>query len=615
MDHSGSPQRAGRLGDPARMAFRQIVVAARIAVLALCVGTGPAAADVESRREPVRVLIINSFGRENSPYDVFASAFRSELVRHVATPIAFFETSLDGARFDPAVDAAPFARFLADRFAGRPPDLVVPIGPLAARFYTEQRDELFPDTPMLVAAAEQRFLGEDALAPGDASVTLRLDIGLLLENILQLLPDTKRVVVVLGHSPIEQFWAGVTRAELARFEDRVSIEFLDALPLEEVEKRIGSLPPETAILFTQMFVDGAGISREHDSTLARLHAVANAPMFGLYDSQLGKGIVGGPLMPERTAAIHTAETARIQLADHEVPAAPAFEIVDLASPVYDARELRRWQIPQKRLPQASEIRFEPPSVWQQYRGTVIAAVVVLGLQSALLAGLLVQRSRRHSAEHEARQLSGRILTAHEEERRRLARELHDDVTPRLARLAIEAQRMRLQGGSSPDVDEAFPMHDELVRLSEDVHAFSYRLHSTVLDDLGLVDALRAECDRASEGQGLRVRFDPGTTPERLPGELASCLFRIAQEALRNVARHARASLVEVSLVRNDAGLRLRVTDDGIGFDAETSPRRPGLGLASMRARIRQVDGSVLIESEPGTGTTIVAWVPWPEGSP
>jgi signal transduction histidine kinase len=112
------------------------------------------------------------------------------------------------------------------------------------------------------------------------------------------------------------------------------------------------------------------------------------------------------------------------------------------------------------------------------------------------------------------------------------------------------------------------MREELVRLSEDVHALSYRLHSSVLDDLGLVEALRAECDRVARREPMRVNLEARDVPHKLPREAALCLFRVAQETLRNVARHANARTADVSLAVEDAGLRLAVRDDGVGFDVE-----------------------------------------------
>jgi len=213
----------------------------------------------------------------------------------------------------------------------------------------------------------------------------------------------------------------------------------------------------------------------------------------------------------------------------------------------------------------------------------------------------VEKSHR-----EIQQLAGRLISAHEDERQRLARELHDDLTQRLARLAIDAGRME----SAVDAPEGMRLLREgLVRLSEDVHALSYRLHPSVLDDLGLVEALKAECDRVMRHGELRVDVEASAAPGILPAEVSLCLFRVAQEALSNAARHAHASAVTVVLSSRSRGLRLAVSDNGSGFDPDGPRGRASLGLASMRERVRLLHGELDIKSTPGRGTTVVAWVP------
>ncbi len=564
--------------------------------------------------EPKKVLIIDSFSPLNSPYDEFATRFRAELMQRAATPIAFYDISLDGAFFDPARDAGPFVRFLQERFRGSRPDLVIPLGPVANAFYAQHREELFPETPVLVAMAEERALRGVPLGPRDATTLIRLDIRRVFENILQVLPETSTIVVVIGDSPIEHYWINVVRAEVKSIEGRVSILYLNKLSLEAIEKQVASLPPHSAILFPQMYVDGAGVPHRQDRALAAIRAAANAPIFGLFASQLGKGIVGGPLISEQDGAMRAAGVASEMLSGAPT-AGRAPGPLELGTPAYDWRELKAWGIPESRLPRERAILFRQPSLWEQHSSAIVVALVVVIVQSALVAGLLMQRARRRRAEEEALLLSGRILSAHEDEHRGLARELHDDVTPRLARLAIEAARTQRDGQAGPRGPGALSMHDELVRLSEDVHAFSYRLHPSVLDDLGLVDALRAECDRISHGQGIEVDLKVGNVPERMPREVALCLFRIAQEALRNIVRHAQARTASISLAGRDNGLALVIADDGVGFDPGGARERPSLGHASMRERVRQLDGDLRIRSAPGTGTAIVAWVPLPPDSP
>ncbi|MEO8125176.1 MAG: sensor histidine kinase [Burkholderiales bacterium] len=575
-------------------------------LLGACLALGLVSVSMAAGEPLTRVLIINSFSGANAGYDIFTSDFRSELAQDNATPIAFFEVSLDGARFDPAADTEAYVRFLRDRFADRPLDLVVLVGPPATSFYAQNRARLFPTVPMLIGAAEQRIMRAVPLGPSDGSSTMSLDLKRVFAHIMEVLPDTKRIVVVIGDSPFERFWVATVREEEKSYAIGAKLEIWNELSLQAVEQRAASLPPDSAILFAEMYVDGAGVSRHQDHVLARLHALANAPIFGLFTSQLGKGIVGGPLLSEQVVATRVAKVAHAILSG-EVGAALHSPVVELATPEYDWRELQRWRIPERRLPAGSKVDFREPSLWQQYKWTVVATLAVLLLQSALLAGLLLQRAHRRRAEREALSLSGRILTAHEDERRHLARELHDDITPRLARLAIDVARTTPGNAVAGD---ALSIQSELARLSEDVHGFSYRLHPTVLDDLGLPDALRAECDRIASGQQLDVALNVEGVPDKLPGDVALCTYRIAQEALRNIARHAHAKTVRVSMLTKDGGLQLSVVDDGVGFDASAPRARVGLGHASMRERVRQLGGRLQVRSLAGQGTSIVAWVPF-----
>jgi signal transduction histidine kinase len=243
---------------------------------------------------------------------------------------------------------------------------------------------------------------------------------------------------------------------------------------------------------------------------------------------------------------------------------------------------------------------------------------VILVQAALISWLLYEQAQRRHSEAAAHQLSRRLINAQEEERARLARELHDDVTQRLAALAIDAARIDAARDEPKSASPAGgatmrSLREGLVQLSEDVHALSYRLHPSILTDLGLIEALKSECESFSQ-YPIQLELNAADIPERLPQDMALCLFRIAQEGLRNVARHAGASRTEVWLRRVDGGLQLAVRDNGAGFDP--GQRRVGgsLGLDSMRQRAISLGGKVDIESSPGHGTTVLAWVPVAGGS-
>ena len=146
-------------------------------------------------------------------------------------------------------------------------------------------------------------------------------------------------------------------------------------------------------------------------------------------------------------------------------------------------------------------------------------------------------------------------------------------------------------------------------LSEDVHALSRQLHPSILDDLGLVDALRSECASVARREGVAVAYRPDDVPASLPKDVALCVYRVAQEALRNVVKHAGTEEARVSLVRPGRELILTVQDRGVGFDAAEVRSREGLGLSSMEERVRLVRGNSSVDSEPGRGTTVTVRVP------
>jgi PAS domain S-box-containing protein len=224
-------------------------------------------------------------------------------------------------------------------------------------------------------------------------------------------------------------------------------------------------------------------------------------------------------------------------------------------------------------------------------------------------GVLRDITEHKRAEDALRDLSRRLIRAQEEERALLARELHDDVTQRVAVLAIEAGRAELAATEGSQRQAMRSVREGLVRLSEDIHSLAYQLHPSVLDELGLAEALRAECERVCGQARVDFSLELDPLPASVGRDAALCLFRVAQGALNNVTRHAGARAASVTLRQMDGGLLLAVRDDGVGFNPAIPGTGMSLGLASMRERVRLVNGTLDIESAPGRGTEIIAWVP------
>lgn len=224
---------------------------------------------------------------------------------------------------------------------------------------------------------------------------------------------------------------------------------------------------------------------------------------------------------------------------------------------------------------------------------------------------------RLRTERQLQSLTAELMTAQEEERRRIARELHDDVNQRLALLAIDMANM-LSDPSTLTIrakETIQSLNQRLVRISDDVRRMAYQFHPSILDDLGLTAALKHMADEWSEKTGIKTVIVQEETTDPLPRDIASCLYRVAQESLTNIMKHARAARVELELTCGDQEITLSIYDTGVGFDLnDIRTRHPGLGLVNMRERVRSVQGRLDIQSELGRGTHIIVHIPF-SGAP
>jgi PAS domain S-box-containing protein len=217
---------------------------------------------------------------------------------------------------------------------------------------------------------------------------------------------------------------------------------------------------------------------------------------------------------------------------------------------------------------------------------------------------------RKLAEDALASVGRRLMEAQEEERTWIARELHDDIVQRVALVAVELERCDQH---APDATTGVPDYigqacQSLSELGKDIQALSHRLHSSKLEYLGLVSAAKSFCQELSEQRNVRIEFKHSDIPAAIPREISLCLFRVLQEALQNAAKHSGAQDFAVEVNGTQDGIRLSVTDSGIGFDWQDAINRRGIGLISMRERLHLVNGELSIQSDPGRGTTVRAQV-------
>jgi signal transduction histidine kinase len=245
----------------------------------------------------------------------------------------------------------------------------------------------------------------------------------------------------------------------------------------------------------------------------------------------------------------------------------------------------------------------------------VGVLSFLTAQALLIFGLLVNRVRRGRVERALREshgkieyLAGRLILAQEEERRYLARELHDDLSQQVAALSIDLGTLGREAGDSVPARVA-ALQESANRVSDRIHQMSHDLHSSTLEHVGLAATLRAYCEEFTGREGIAValRVEEGLDP--ISADAALCLYRVAQEALRNVAKHSGARTVEVTLSRSGESIELRVGDHGRGFDRKQAAAGQGLGLASMEERMKLLRGTLELKTRPGAGTEIRAQVP------
>lgn len=347
--------------------------------------------------EAKRVLVVHSFGSVAPPFTTHSIAFETELVRKLGARVDLDEVSLDMARYADSTLQEALVEYLQKRQAHWQPDLVVPIGSPAGIFVEQYRDRLFPDAAILYTGMDRRRLSPDALKNNAAFVGSSFDLPGFVEDILQIAPSTKNIAVVIGASPLEQYWAAAFRKEFEPFANRINFIWLNDLPFDQMLEKTKALPPDTFIFLVLLLRDAAGVTHNADEALQRIHAVANAPVNSIFQHQLGLGIVGGRLYQAELEGIESARIAVRILHGEPTSSFPPM-IVPPLPPRYDWRELQRWKINEKNLPPGSVILFREPNTWEKFSVWIKAGALFCFVQAVLLLVLFVNLMKRRRAE-------------------------------------------------------------------------------------------------------------------------------------------------------------------------------------------------------------------------
>jgi signal transduction histidine kinase len=579
------------------------------------------------RGEVKRVLVLHSFGRDFRPWSEYARSIKGALEQQSSFVLDIQEHTLLTARFNNPGPEGPFVDYLRSLYHDRPPDLVMCLGAPAVRFAQRYREQLFPDAPLVIAAVEERLVDRTALTSNDTVISVRDDFKRFFGGMLQVLPETRTIAVVIGASPLEKFWLDEIKREARAFEGKVTFVWYNDLPFAEILKRASVLPPHSALFWHLMSVDEAGVAHEGGLALHRLHAVANAPIFSYQEAFFGGDTVGGPMHSIAQVSRQTADVA-IRILRGEKPGDIKVEPVGFAAPKFDWREMQRWGISERNLPEGSEIQFREPGIWEAYRWQIALIASVILVQAGLISGLLHERRRRRLAEVESRQRLAELAhinryAAVGELTTSIAHELNQPLGSILTN--TETAELMLKG-DAPDLQEireilADIRRDDL-RASEVIRRlrsvlkktpFEIRdieLNETVSEVMGFV------ADVAAGRDVVLSFYAPADVALHVKGDavqLQQVVLNLILNALDAISE-TQAGKREVSVITGRSGsfAEIRIGDTGAGItvgDLEsifdpfftTKPQGMGMGLTIVQTIVEAHGGTISAENQPFGG--------------
>lgn len=572
------------------------------------------------------MLILNSFGHNFRPWTEYEKTIRAELNRQSSWPLDIHDYSLVTSHSSEDYPEAPFVEYLKALEAAHPSDLVVSIGTPASSFVRRNRHRLFTNTPTVNALIEQRRVQPDGLTANDAVVSIAHDLNASFADMLRLLPDTRQIVVINGSSVNEKLWLGELQKAARPFADRVSFQWFESSPFEEIVRQSASLPRGSAIFWYLMNVDGAGVVHENDTALKTLYATANAPIFSNDDGYFGQEIVGGPMhsmveISRRTAAV----AVRIlggELAG-DIKASP----IEYVAPRYDWRLLQRWGISEALLPSGSTVYFREASAWQSYRWQIAFVCGVVLLQAALIMILLHERRRRQSAEIEARQ---RIAELAHVNRYTLAGELTASIAHELNQplgsILVNTESATLMLSSpSFDVMELREVLSDIKRDDQRAGEVIRRLRSLLsrapfdAREIDLNEMVREVLDLVaalSHARGVTLNGVLAAAPLPVKADniqMQQVLINLlvnAMDAMQHLEKSHRHLTVRTARDRDFA--EIEIADSGPGILAgkfeeifepfyTTKPNGMGMGLSIARTIVESHEGRISAETRAGQG--------------
>jgi len=588
-----------------------------------------------------RVVILTATDSQLPAFLALDGAQREAIRAGSRLPVDFYAEALDMHRFPQKLLDEDEAGLLRKKYGDLKVDVVVAMAPIALDFAQRHRAEIWPGAVIVFNSVSASLLRGRSLKPHTIGLPVKLEIGKTLDLALKLRPDTRRIVVVAGDDEACCARVGLAREALGRYAGRFDVQYLVGLTLADTIAAVKELPEDALVLYLTMFRDGAGVPHVPRDVLTQIAAVSRAPVFGVFETYLGHGIVAGSIASYEAQGRRTGEfVARVL--NGEDPAAIGIQAPIESGCIADWRQLRHWGIDESLLPGDCEVRFKTVTAWDRYRRQIIGALVVILAQAALIVALMLNRRRlgraranladeyrrRTEAESLAARLRARLARfSKERSLGAMAAAISHEINQPL--IAIQNYAQAAKRRIQKDVDQKpklIELFSKIEGQAERAGAVTQRVRSLFatsdvqlrpvsLEPL-LEDVVRL-MDSETEINGCRISCQSGSD---LPAVLADSLqvqlvlVNLLQNALRSVCTSDRYDKqVSVNAIPvNDRTVQVSVMDRGPGVPPDrvsdifeplysSTSGNMGMGLAVSRAIVDAHGGQLWYEANPAGG--------------